>query len=315
LSIRRESIIISFTEHKLKQNGGMDMKKDRQRTGGISLRSTNIAMIACAVVISLLLIFSTYQSSDVFTKLSKATGNYIVRQEAAHELMEASDYLTEMVQRFTLEGDTQYLDNYFEEAFVSRRREASITSMSENEAEEVLVKQLQEAMEESNALMYREYYAMKLVLEAKEIRNDREELRAIELKEEDAFLSPDAMMEKAQEMVLGTEYYSRKEVIRTKLKSSLQILDKLMNETRQSTSADLNRELVIVRVAIIVLTVVIIFLIWLTMHSCTSPLIAAQKNVEENKPIDETGAKELRQLAKAYNRIHEKLYGSKEEIP
>ena len=229
--------------------------------------------------------------------------------------MEASDYLTEMVQRFTLEGDVQYLDNYFEEAFVSRRREASITSMSESEAEQVLIQQLQEAMDESNSLMYREYYAMKLVLEAKEIRNDREELRAIELKEEDAFLTADEMMEKAQEMVLGTEYYSRKEVIRTKLKSSLQILDKLMSETRQTMSADLNRELVIVRVAIIALTVVIILLIWLTMTSCTNPLIEAQKNIEEGKPLPDKGAKEMRQLAKAYNRIHDKLYGSKEETP
>ena len=29
--------------------------------------------------------------------------------------MEASDYLTEMVQRFTLEGDTQYLEHYLED--------------------------------------------------------------------------------------------------------------------------------------------------------------------------------------------------------
>ena len=109
---------------------------------GISLRTIHIAMILCAVVISLLLIFSTYQSASVFSSLSKAAGDYSVRQKAAHELMEASDYLTEMVQRFTLEGDTQYLENYFEEVFVSRRREESITSMSEGETEKLLVAQL-----------------------------------------------------------------------------------------------------------------------------------------------------------------------------
>ena len=86
----------------------MTMAK-RNGSKGISLKTLHIAMIICAVIISALLVFSTYQSSNVFSKLSKATGNYIVRQKAAHELMEASDYLTEMVQRFTLEGDTQYL--------------------------------------------------------------------------------------------------------------------------------------------------------------------------------------------------------------
>ena len=288
---------------------------NRNGRKGISLKTLHIAMIICAVVISALLVFSTYQSSSVFSKLSKATGNYIVRQEAAHELMEASDYLTEMVQRFTLEGDTQYLNNYFEEAFVSRRREASITSMAENEAEEVLVKQLQEAMDESTALMYREYYAMKLVIDAKEIRDDHESLRAIDLKDEDTFLSADEKMDLAQKMVLGTEYYEKKEIIRTKLKSSLQTLDKLMATTRQTTSDELNSELTIVRVAIIVLTVVILALIGLTAKLGTIPLMDAQQKIDKEEPIPEKGAKEFKALAHGYNRMHEKLYGNKEETP
>lgn len=290
------------------------MNKNRKSNNeGISLRVVHIAMIVCAVIISLLLIFSTYQSANVFSALNKATGNYIVRQEAAHELMEASDYLTEMVQRFTLEGDTQYLDNYFEEAFTSKRREAAITSMSESEAETVLVEQLQKAMDESTSLMYREYYAMKLVIEAKEIRSYPDTLRAIELKEEDTMLSADDKMELAQEMVLGTEYYERKEIIRTNLRASLQTLDKLMNTTRQNTTAELNSELTIIRVVIIVLTVVILFLIYLTARLGTLPLMDAVRKAEAGEPIPVTGAKEFRYMAKSYNKMHGKLYGNKEE--
>ena len=291
------------------------MNKANQNGNGISLRVTHLAMVVCAVIICLLLVFSTYQSSNVFSKLSKATSNYIVRQEAAHELMEASDYLTEMAQRFTMEGDMQYVNNYFEEAFVSRRREASITSMSENEAEEALVTQLQEAMDESMSLMYREYYAMKLVIEAKEIREIPETLRAIELKDEDAALSADDKMELAQEMVLGTEYYARKEIIRTKLKGSLQTLDKLMTTTRQATTADLNQELTIVRVAIIALTVIILLLIWLTAWLGTMPLINAEKKIAAGEPVTVAGAKEFRRMAREYNKMHEKLYGSREDTP
>lgn len=292
------------------------MKKNRKvNNEGISLHVVHIAMVVCAVIISLLLVFSTYQSSNVFTTLNKATGNYIVRQEAAHELMEASDYLTEMVQRFTLEGDTQYMDNYFEEAFTSKRREAAITSMSESEAESVLVEQLQKAMDESTSLMYREYYAMKLVIEAKEIRNYPETLRAIELKDEDTFRSAEDKMELAQEMVLGKEYYARKEIIRTNLKASLKTLDKLMNTTRQNTTAELNKELTIVRVIIIIMTLIILFLIYLTARLGTIPLINAQKKAEAGEPIPVTGAKEFRYMAKHYNKMREKLYGNKEETP
>ena len=99
-------------------------------SSGVSIKVVHAAMLVLGVLLILLLVFSSIKSSTVFTRLNKETGNYIVRQKAAHDLMEASDYLTEMVQRFTLEGDTQYLDNYFEEAFGNKRREASITCMA-----------------------------------------------------------------------------------------------------------------------------------------------------------------------------------------
>ena len=280
---------------------------------GISLRAIHIAMIICAVVISLLLIFSTYQSASVFSSLSKAAGDYSVRQKAAHELMEASDYLTEMVQRFTLEGDTQYLENYFEEVFVSRRREESITSMSEGETEKLLVAQLQEAMAESTSLSYREYYAMKLVIEAREIRDYPDTLRGVELKEEDTMLSSEEKMELAREMVMGKEYYERKESIRNKLRSSLEVLDQQMTSTRQSTSAELNSELTLVRVVIAILTVIIIVLIWLTARMATVPLMMAGKQAEAGGRIPETGAKEFRRLAGKYNMMLDQLNESKEE--
>ena len=280
---------------------------------GVSLRVIHMAMVVCAVVVCLLLVYSTYQSGSVFTTLSTATGNYITRQKAAHDLMEASDYLTENVQRFTLEGDTRFLDNYFEEAFVNRRREASITSMSENEAEKSLVGQLQEALDESMSLMYREYYAMKLVLDAKEIRYDQEKLRGVELKETDAMLTADQKMDLAQSMVMGTEYYSHKEIIRTKLKTSLEMLDKLMAATRQETADNLNRELTVVRLVIIVLTVVILGLIGLTAYLGTIPLMNAEKQIEKDQPIEVRGAMEFRSLARGYNKMHDKLYGNKEK--
>ena len=290
------------------------MKKNNlNRRDGISLRVTHIALVVCAGVVSLMLIFSTYQSANVFSQLSRATGNYIVRQKAAHDLMEASDYLTEMVQRFTLEGDTQYLDNYFEEAFVSKRREASITNMSENNAEEAMLQQLQQAMDESMSLMYREYYAMKLVIDAKEIREYPETLRAIELKEEDAFRSAEEKMETAQAMVMGPEYYARKEVIRNNLKASLNTMDKLMATARQSSADEMNRELTLVRAVIIALTVIILFLIWLMSHEGTMPLIRAKECAEADKPVPVTGAREFRYMARSYNKMREKLYGDEED--
>jgi hypothetical protein len=279
----------------------------KKKNGGISIRVVHIAMILCAAAIVLLLIISTWQSMQVFTTLSSETGNYIVRQKAAHDLMEASDYLTEMVQRFTLDGDTTFLNNYFEEAFVSKRREASITTMSENEAEQNLVQQLQEAMDESLALMYREYYAMRLVIEAREIQDYPETLRAIELKEEDSFLTSDEKMELAQNMVMSAEYYESKEIIRTKLKSTLETLDQLMLTTRQNTSAEMMRQLNAHRLFAILLTLVLIILIAMISYLVTLPLLKASKYMAKKEALPVAGAKEFRQLAGQYNEMADSL--------
>ena len=123
------------------------MSESYRNQDGVSIRLIHLLMIVTILIVMALLGFFSYSSITGFSDLSRETGNYIVRQEAAHSLMEASDYLTEMVQRFTMDGDTTYLDNYFEEAFMSKRREASILTMSKNEAEEVLVVQLQRLLE------------------------------------------------------------------------------------------------------------------------------------------------------------------------
>ena len=268
---------------------------------GISIRLVHAAMFLCAIAAAVLLIVSMQQSSSVFSKLSAETGNYIVRQSAAHGLMEASDYLSEMVQRFTLDGDRTFMDSYFDEAYVSKRREQAITAMSENDADPRLVQQLQEAMEESQTLMFREYYAMKLVTEAKEMTEIPETLRAIELKTEDSFLLPDEKMELAQEMVMGSEYYASKERIRTKLKTNLDMLDEQMNATRQETSARMMQDLNRNRIITIAVIVLLFVLLWMTAHMSTIPLIRAERAAREKKPVPVIGAKEFRYMAEHYN--------------
>ena len=285
------------------------MTKKANQGAGISIKVVHAAMLVLGLLLILLLIFSSYKNTNVFTRLNKETGNYIVRQKAAHDLMEASDYLTEMTQRFTLEGDTQYLDKYFEEAFGNQRREAAITTMAENEAEQTLVNQIQEALNESNKLMYREYYAMKLVIDAKEIKTYPDKLRGVELKPEDMNLNAEEKMDLAQKMVMGTEYYAQKELIRNDLKAGLNTLDNMMATARTETTAQLNSEMNTVRIFIIIVAVLLLIIIALSAYLGTIPLIRAAKCAQNGEAVPVIGAKEFRYMAESYN----KMTGAKEK--
>ena len=281
---------------------------------GISIRVIHIAMLVCAAVIVGLLIYSTTKSSSVFTNLSSETENYIVRQKAAHDLMEASDYLTENVQRFTLNGDIKYMNQYFEEANVSQRRQNAINAMSENNADQSLIDQLNEALERSIELMEDEKLAMKLVIEANKYPDAIEEynLKDYNISDDNKgehldSLPPDEKMEKARELVMGSHYYAKKEEIRTSLKNALEMMDNQMAATRRKSSSDLMKDLTVNRVIIIILVVVLAALILLTAILITIPALAASRSVRKKERLPVGGAKEFRELTENYNDMFDKL--------
>lgn len=153
---------------------------------GISLRFIHSALIVIALIVSWFLIYSTFQLSVAFLDVTEATDQYIEMHKAASEMMDATDYLVEMVQRYTLDGNSIYLHNYFDEMFESRSREAALEKMSAYAEEEEAVAKLRKALDASAELTERDYYAMKLVIEATGYSPVPEQLKEIELRPEHA---------------------------------------------------------------------------------------------------------------------------------
>lgn len=62
-------------------------------------------------------------------RFEDATDQYIVCENAARQLQDGSDYLTEQVRLYAMTGERNYLDQYFEEADVTKRREQALESL------------------------------------------------------------------------------------------------------------------------------------------------------------------------------------------
>ena len=125
------------------------MSSSKRNKDGLSLRTIYIWMIIAALIISGLMFYATFSLTSTFQRLTDATENQIALDKAAHELMDASDYLTERVQRFTVNGDPRFMNEYFTEAFETNRREHAIEKMSGDSRASAVLEQLQEAMEGS----------------------------------------------------------------------------------------------------------------------------------------------------------------------
>lgn len=269
------------------------------------MRTAHIVLVIVAVILSCLMFYSTYHLSVSFSNLADTSEAQIEMRKAARELMDASDYLTEKVQRFTVNGDIHFMDEYFTEAFENNRREEALSTMAKDAGNTAALSYLQTAMNASVELMDLEYYAMKLVVTAKGYKDYPDVLRDVKLSSEDRKLSPDEKMRRANALVLSDNYYDQKEKIRENMRASLDELEKMAYDTDTEALGSLRREMTVVRVIIMIQIIGILLLVWLTSRLGIHPVLNAVDRIKEDSPIPEAGANEFRYLARMYNTMYE----------
>ncbi|MCR5281763.1 MAG: GGDEF domain-containing protein [Lachnospiraceae bacterium] len=281
---------------------------------GISHRLVHLWLVIIIVVFSGTVVYATMWLTDTFLDVTSASRQNTQLQHAAHELMNASDYLTEQVQRFTVDGDPGFMDRYFKEAFESKRREEAIETMASDARMEAARKRLQEAMDHSIELMDLEYYAMRLVVEAKGYTEYPQILDEITLTNEDAAASAAQKMSLATELVHGDAYYEKKDAIREGMQASIDEVEKLTASIEQTEMNTLKKQIGVVRVAIVIQAMLIFFLIWLSTRLAINPIMGAVDEIKADHPIAEVGSNEFRYLARAYNKMYEKNKSSIESL-
>ncbi|MBO4903048.1 MAG: diguanylate cyclase [Lachnospiraceae bacterium] len=278
----------------------------RLRENGISHRIVHLWLVIIIVIFSSTVFFSALRLTNTFMRITADSERDEELQKAAQELMNASDYLTEQVQRFTMSGDVRFMDKYFTEAFESRRREDALATMEVDPRADAARTRLQEAMNSSVALMDQEYYAMRLTLEAQNATDYPDVLKDVQLSAEDAALSPEEKSRRAVELVLNDDYYVQKEEIRQAMQDSLAEVEKLAVDTEKAALASLKRNVRIACAAIFLQALLIFYLMWLITRVSINPVLNAVNCIREDMPIPENGSNEFKYLAGAYNKMYQK---------
>ncbi|MBR5790065.1 MAG: GGDEF domain-containing protein [Lachnospiraceae bacterium] len=277
----------------------------RLKEDGISVRVTYVEITILILILMVLLLYKVNRASKVYEDLSSATDAYMTLTNAAEDLMNASDYLTQEVQLFTVTRDVDHLNNYFNEANEVKRRENAIKTMGLMAGDTKAFQQLQLAYNASMKLMEREYYAMKLVLVACNITDYPEELNDIILSNEDSAKSGEKKLVRAQEMVHDIFYYKEKNVIRNRMAECTENLEEETHAIQIASAEDMRRVLFALNVQIGTLGLAIIVTISLSIILIISPLHKSVKRIAEDKPLDVVGGSELRSLARTYNHMYE----------
>ncbi len=274
------------------------IKKD-----GFSLQKTFTLILAISFSITAILLFTTHRTFRAYYSLSEATDKYIELQETANRLLQASDYLTEEAQCYTVNGDRRHLENYFEEVEVHKNREKAIEDMEKQIPDSQAVDKLKDAMAESISLMDREYHAMMLVLSANEDKNIPELMKDTKLTPEEVRFSKEQKIQFAQNMVHSDQYYAQKDIIYANMEECINAL-KGDNITIQKVyEKRLHAELLWMTFLIFIQSVFLVWILAFATRTGIKPLVDSVKYIKEDKEIPLIGANEFKYLATAYNRM------------
>ena len=271
---------------------------------GLSLRLTFILMLIVSIGITAVLLMTTYHTILSFHALSDATDDYIELQDVASNLLNASDYLTEEVQCYTVMATRQHLDNYFTEAEETRRREHAVEAMESQLPDSGALRNLREAMAESNALMAREYYAMALMLAANNDPNIPPALQSVALTPEDEGLSRYRKQIRAEMLVHDAEYYDQKNAIRAHLNDCISELKTGTHDTQNRMERRMHTDLTWTTILIVCQSLGIILMLWLTTSLGINPLLRAVDHIKQDQSLPIMGAHEFRYLAGTYNKMY-----------
>ncbi len=262
------------------------------------------SMVA-TIVIGVLFIFVSVWANRQFHVLQTATDQYIVCEQAAADLQDGSDNLTEQVRLYAMTGRSEYMDRYFQEVD-SNRRETAVANLKQDfEGTQTFIA-LENALSYSKELMDTEYYAMRLISEAKNVDEIiwPEEIAAVQLSAEDAALTADGKLQKAQQLVSNNAYELARAQINRQVQECVDsMLDQTHNKQNRASTVftDMYHKL---EAGIAILVVLMLMLCIMVRRLIVVPLMKCEESIQNNTTFPVVGADEMQMLAETYNEMY-----------
>ena len=272
----------------------------------IKIQTVSFWSIGITAVIALFFVAISVCGQRQFNVMKKATNQYIECENSARQLQEASDYLTDQARKYTSTGSRRYMDTYFQELDVLKRRDKAVENLEKCFKDSEVLTSLESAMESSDSLTKIEIYSMKLVATATNAsrRNLPEEIKNETLSEADKQLSKNEKMQKAQSLLNDSNYRNKKQQISNKVSDCMSALIR-QTKNRQSKATtvfyDMYRKL---EIGIGLLTILVIGIGIMVHILIVKPLLSYNESIKRGEIFPVIGAAELQNLAITYNQVY-----------
>ncbi|MBQ8995196.1 MAG: diguanylate cyclase [Oscillospiraceae bacterium] len=273
-------------------------------------------MFAVTLLLSVFVLWTMDVSMNSMSELQAVSDQYLQEQNAISSMREASDYLTMQAREFVVTGDLEYLENYFDEVRVAKRRDAALEALRADNSNESIPGALEKALQYSNELMQIELQAMRLAAESNEISQAeiKNYLGDVVLSNEDKALTRQEQADKALSLMFDETYLSYKTKINEEVYDGLDTLLEASREKQDAAFAYSNRLLLWKRVLILLMLAAFLAMFLTNAVTLIVPLSRSIKYIQKNEKLPLDGAAEYVYLADAYNNMLEKNLKSQDKL-
>ncbi len=276
------------------------------RKKGIHLRTLSYILLSASLIIGLISIFGMVNVYSKYKDMLLSSSDYGNARDSIDRLKDGSDYLTEQVRQYAITGNKAYMENYFYEADVRKRRDKAVEEIIKDmHVGEATVDALRLALTESNQLMKTEFHSMKLVAYAYAMaeKDMPAKVAEWELTDKELGMSKTDLIEEARKLVFNADYSVAKDNIMDDLEIALKAVESGMKSHMDSSARLLEGTLAIQLLLTLLLILLSASAVAGLFILVIAPLNRYDENISKGEPLELSGSLEFRKLAETYNTI------------
>lgn len=281
----------------------MPAKKKEKR--GVSLMLVSTILILVSLVLSISLIVMTRYARASYEEINLVSDGYIKCTEDIQLLDEVSDLLTSKSREYVVLGKEAAANDYIKEVTESKVRERSVQNINVYFSDTQIGTYMNDALDRSNQLSTREMYAMRLAAEVYGVNLIPQEIQAVEITAEDLALSNEEKISVATASLFDAEYDDLKDRIDDDILQSLTLLIAATTARKAQANRSLSLVIVFHESLGVLMFLFILGTAVMTYLLMILPLARNKTAIENNGRVTVMGARELRFVAEAYNRMYD----------
>lgn len=283
----------------------------------IKQKTLNTLIVFAFLLVVILVLVNTFLLRGSINQEIRVERSKTYCENVSREILDTSDYMTNEMRCFVVTQNTAYLKAYLKERYENCTYAKAIETLEQED----LTKHEQEALEEikrnSTLTMNDEIRAIRLIMEAKDISCEvPEDVKDYVLNVEDAAMSDEEKILKAQEVLFNGDYTFEKETIRQEIESFQSVLKERFDTELKNAENHSDFVFFFQTVIIVLMCPILVFIFLLVYRYFTKPIINYSKELERCTKEDDMepsevlrpeGSAEVRMFADKFNELLQQM--------